>query len=762
MKTKDKIKGIGEQISSKETNLKNLIFSYKFAFSIFYSIVLTFVLFFNYSPQIKEYTPGDIAKKDIKAPFDFKVINVEATERLKEGELKKSPYVYDYVSNSKETALERVKRLFSYLEAPKKNYKKIDEEFGITLSKEDIRVFSRKSKRERIGNIVKEIIDVLYSKDIIRDKNKLIGEGKEEAIITKGSTKSILKLSETWGERDIKTFINKISKKRGFSLKESALIEKIIFTVYSPMYLINESKTRVLRESTAKNLTPVYNIIKKGRIIIRNGDEVDEKTCDILKKLRTLQEHKRKPFSLIGISFLFILLILFLSSFILAFFERRYLSEKKIIHIAFTNLVFFVLLYRSILMLIDVLERSGASTLLFTQKIVHFFVPFQAGGIILAFLVGIEVAVVFILLFVALVGIFLVKNYYLLFFIFITSFIPILKIKVSRESKRSMPIKLSLYYILPAAIIVVLFGKIIAPSVMDFNLFSVSIALLSDTILVAIFVTAFLPFEESIFKVVSDLKLLELSNLDLPIFREMALKAPGTYHHSLMVASLAEQAAKDVGINPTLVRCQALYHDIGKILRPNYFIENIPSNEENIHNKLSPTTSVVYIKNHISDGVTLAKKYGLPDMIIDGIKQHHGTSLISFFYNKELEKKKKENSEKEELENEEAKIDKEFFRYPGPKPQTKETAILMLADSVEAAAKSLTEINEETFSNLIKKIFSKIIEDDQLNESDLSLKDIKIISESFLKALKNIYHGRISYPGFNFNEGKKEKNDNSK
>jgi len=268
--------------------------------------------------------------------------------------------------------------------------------------------------------------------------------------------------------------------------------------------------------------------------------------------------------------------------------------------------------------------------------------------------------------------------------------------------------------------------------------------------------SSLVPVEESLFRVVSKLRLLELSNLDLPIFREMALKAPGTYHHSLMMASLAEQAALNIGLDPALVRCQALYHDIGKIARPHYFIENQNYDEGNPHDKIDPQTSILYIKNHIYDGLALGKKQRLPQQILDAIQQHHGTSLIKFFYNKALEQARqqwvKKNGDETPANLEELGVNDELFRYGGPKPQTKETAILMLADGAEAAAKSLKSFEEKYFRVLLKKIFENSIEDGQLSECPLSLKDLSVLESSFLQALKTIYHERISYPGFDFSE----------
>ena len=255
-------------------------------------------------------------------------------------------------------------------------------------------------------------------------------------------------------------------------------------------------------------------------------------------------------------------------------------------------------------------------------------------------------------------------------------------------------------------------------------------------LLTAIFAAGGLPINESLFGVLTDVKLLELSNADLPVLGQLALRAPGTNQHSHAVGQLAEDACRAVGANPLLARIGALYHDIGKVAAPDYFVEN--QQGENPHDHMRPSQSARIITSHVTYGMKLAKEIGLPKKIADFIPQHHGTRTLHFFL-------RKAQSEAKPGE----KIDEKEFRYPGPKPQFKETAIMMLADSCEAAARSLARPDPENIRAIVVKIVDAVITDGQLDECDLTLQEITRIREAMISALTAIYHARIDYPGFN-------------
>jgi len=254
----------------------------------------------------------------------------------------------------------------------------------------------------------------------------------------------------------------------------------------------------------------------------------------------------------------------------------------------------------------------------------------------------------------------------------------------------------------------------------------------------ALFALLLIPVFEHLFAITTDIKLLELSDLSHPLLQSLAINAPGTYHHSLMMASLAQNAAEAIGANGLQLRVCAYFHDIGKLVKPGFFAENIQFTE-NPHDDLAPSMSTLVIVSHIKEGVTLAKKHRLPQVIIDGIEQHQGTSLVSVFYHRA--KTQQEN----ETDGQPNVSDKDF-RYEGPRPQNREMAILMLADSCEAASRSLDKPTPMRITGLIGDIFSARLRDGQLDECNLTLRELDTIKQSFIFSLTNMLHGRIAYP----------------
>jgi putative nucleotidyltransferase with HDIG domain len=251
-----------------------------------------------------------------------------------------------------------------------------------------------------------------------------------------------------------------------------------------------------------------------------------------------------------------------------------------------------------------------------------------------------------------------------------------------------------------------------------------------------ILTTGFAPVVEMTLAYTTDIKLLELANLDRPILRKLMLAAPGTYHHSVIVGTLAEAAAAAIGANPLLAKVSGYYHDIGKIEKPLYFIEN-QGTGKNRHNKLAPSMSSLIITSHVRDGVETAKQHRLGKPIGDIIQQHHGTSLITYFYEKAKRLKG------------EGAVNVEHFRYPGPKPQTKEAGLVLLADSVEASSRSLENPTPARIKGLVQRIINNVLLDGQLDGCELTLRDLNQIATTFNNILNGIYHNRIEYPNGN-------------
>jgi putative nucleotidyltransferase with HDIG domain len=266
------------------------------------------------------------------------------------------------------------------------------------------------------------------------------------------------------------------------------------------------------------------------------------------------------------------------------------------------------------------------------------------------------------------------------------------------------------------------------------NLLNSGIGILGG-ILSSILAIGILPVFEQLFDIITPMKLLELSNPNQPLLKKMLFEAPGTYHHSVLVGNLAEAAANEIGANAVLTRTGAYYHDIGKMKRPYFFKENQITND-NPHDKITPKLSTLIITSHVKDGLELAKEHKLPGAIKDIIIQHHGTTLVKYFYVMAMN-------------NETESVEESSYRYEGPKPDTKESALVMLADSIEAAVRSINMPTTADIEKMVNKIVQDKLDDGQLNDSNLTLKDIEKTKQSFLKVLEGIFHSRIEYPELN-------------
>lgn len=319
--------------------------------------------------------------------------------------------------------------------------------------------------------------------------------------------------------------------------------------------------------------------------------------------------------------------------------------------------------------------------------------------------------------------------------------------------RRSRLIRAGLFVGLSTWMLAIMFG-LIGPIIWEISginwegIAAESAATVLSGVITAILVSGSLPILESLFRITTDISWLELADLNHPLLKRMTIEAPGTYHHSLVVANLAEAAAEAIGANATMARVCAYFHDIGKLVKPDYFTENVDP-ERNPHNDLAPTMSALIILAHVKEGVDLALKHNLKKQIIDVIQQHHGTSLVWYFYKRALQQQedarqggKIMNIREEDI----PEVREESFRYSGPLPQTKECAILSLADCVESASRSVEKVTPQRIDQMIHDMIERRISDGQLDECDLSLRELKLIGASFKSTLLSMMHSRVAYP----------------
>ena len=385
-----------------------------------------------------------------------------------------------------------------------------------------------------------------------------------------------------------------------------------------------------------------------------------------------------------------------------------------------------------------------------------FFVPFALAPMLHGVLLGRAVGA-FSAVFVTLIGCLLVPQGEALTYMILSLVSGITSVLLSHQiRKRLQLLQAGIYVGAITLVIGVLLGRLdiaacFGPNAMDHLqvLGTGSAAAFGTAVFAALLISGLLPMFEGVFVLTTDISWLELSDLNHKLLRQMQLEAPGTFHHSLVVASLAEAAAEKIGANAPMCRVCSYFHDVGKLKKPGYFIENQHDSGENPHDALTPTMSALIIIAHVKDGVDLAVKHKLNPRIIDVIQEHHGDSLVFYFYRRAQEQKKLELEKVDRrLENPEdlPMIDEKNFRYPGPRPSTRESGIIALADTVESASRSLGKPTPARIRALIEDLVRAKIHDGQLDDCPLTLQELAIVKESFANTLRSMLHSRIDYP----------------
>lgn len=495
-----------------------------------------------------------------------------------------------------------------------------------------------------------------------------------------------------------------------------ALLYDILNEVLEPNVALNSKLTEAAIDAELKALNPNRGIIEKGGRIIAKGEVVEGEKFQILNSLKAefdsqIWSKNNYLWLLVGYSMLVSLVFLMLFLFLKKYRPVIYNNNTKVTFIFFNILIMVFLTTLVVKLHADYVYVVPICILPLILK--AFFDP----------RVGLFVHVLTILL----LGFIVPNSFEYMFLQFIAGIVTILT--VSELYKRANLFisvgQITLIYILGYfAFFVIQEGNIETIQWQNFQYF-----ILCG--LATLFAHPLIYFYEKIFGLVSDVSLLELSDTNSKLLKDLSNKAPGTFHHSLNVANLAEASANEIGANSMLVRVGALYHDIGKMLNPTMFTEN-QANAINSHNELDPKESAQIIIDHVIKGIEIARKHNLPDRVIDFIRTHHGTSLVYYFYKKEREQQGAAN--------------KEDFMYPGPIPFSKETAILMMADSVEAASKSLKEPSSTIIDEFVEKIINNQMAQGQFLNANITFKEIETIKKVLKKKLNNIYHLRVEYP----------------
>jgi cyclic-di-AMP phosphodiesterase PgpH len=742
---KKKKKKLKEAREKKNKYLRALIFI------VFLGAILAVVPQSTFQP-VSSYTIGEPWRADdLVAPFTFALKKTDSELREEREEIRRqTPPVFHINHNVPlivDTNLDGIFRslqpvLDSYLQwqrsketddttaandsvryMQERNFSELDldDDAWDTLLENYLNVQNRNQAQQRlhtqqIRTQLEQVIEVLMAEGIIDRRKDTLNRNEITIRNLRQRTERTVNLANTRDLRDAREYaFIVLSRQFGSDVTRAAL--QIYDQVIQPNWEYNEEDTQAILEENLSNISTTKGAVEQGEIIIRRGDIV---TAERANMLRSLTEARAATASQV---------------------ERwlRYSGQAMVIIVAALLFLIYIYLYRKtifeqpsmfLLVFLALGIISLASALIYPiDSINSYIVPIAVAPIILTIIFDSRVGLMATVTLGIITAVIHDNNFeYLVATITACS----LGVFSVRDIKRRSQFFFTTPGVVFATYFIVIAGFALAR-------FSGVERMLEDIVFVAInavfilFTYPLILLFEKMFKITTDFTLLELADTNLPLMKELMNKAPGTFHHSLQIANMAESAASEIGANALLCRVGAMYHDIGKMEKPGYFIEN--QSAGNDHDKLKPRMSTLVIKAHVSDGVKKAEENNLPQVIIDFIKTHHGTSLVKYFYNKA-----------QELAEDEDEVREKDFRYEGPAPFTKEQGILLLADGIEAASRAMKDPNYHKLENLINKMVDDHISDGQLSNCPLTFRQIEVIKKSFLNILVGVYHSRIEYP----------------
>ncbi|MFZ5801854.1 MAG: HD family phosphohydrolase [Candidatus Omnitrophota bacterium] len=676
--------------------------------------------------EVIDFQIGEPAPRSFFSPLNLTYTNEPETESLRREAARQIPAVVRLDLAETERFRKEIRGLFDRLTAYRKERAEAlgvspatEVVFPFDLSSEVQENLLREGQLEEVRKQLESLNERFAGEPRVTSEQRTAwqAQGYEMLTMVRDGKESVVRLADLPArEKLLAEAANAVKTPLSRFRKEQQAVLELFDKGLAANLQLDGEETRQRRQRAMEAVPPVQETIKKNELIIQRGmiltgDEKDRLAR--IQKAMMRQEVFYKMLAIAVLTFLVYLLLFFYTVFL----DRKILLSLKMI-----------LLLHSILVLNLVLIKA----LTFWPDYMVYLLPIPLSALLVALLihsrVGLAVGVMASLLSGPLYG-FLTP---VLFGSIVASSAGVLA--ATKVRKRIDFLKVGLA--IGLSYLSVIFGFKVLEGYTMREALSFGVQGLANGFLITMpLAFLLLPVFESFFDLVTDVSLLEFSDLNHPLLRRMMVEAPGTYHHSLVVSSLSEAACEAIGANPLLARVGSYFHDIGKIARAEFFTENDPKRAAAVHEKLTPTMSCLIIMNHIPDGFELGKKHKLRRPILDFIPEHQGTGVIYYFYRKAVDQAPPGQA-----------IDIAGFRYPGPKPQKRETAVVLLADSVEAASRSLPETTPETIRQLVRKIINDKFIDGQLDECNLTLRELHKIQESFVQNLNAILHTRIRYP----------------
>ncbi len=714
--------------------------------------------------SIVQYKEGDPATKEITAPRDYIIVDKEATDRKKTEAINNVLPIFDIDGTVPNSLFDKTELAFNSMRKISnsntidgnlntlydENKKDFFDVLGVKPSDTAFEELKKLDFENDVDKAIKLLIESLSGYYILLSDDIILSEiEKNGVILINSQTKSKTYISNSDKIIDIeraKEIVKNKAKKTIAELPRKVVTPalEISLMLIKPNVTYNLGETDKQKELAIDDVVPVTINITKGQTIVERRQEIDKENLMILDGIIELEKDYNYNILLAFLGILIFVSVLVLTTYTFAINNvSKFKSSNKDLLLYILTFLFFLVLTKFAMLITSALGNQYENI---PESAYKFVIPIIAGTMLIRIVMNSESAIFYAVLSTIFSGIILGDDILFMTYLFIGS---LLGAHLVAQTKQRSTIlyaglivgltNVFLILLLNISNLNILYSDVLSSINTDpktiISAFVFSLLGFSSAIISSILVLGVTPVVELLFGYTTDIKLVELSNLDHPLLRDLVIRAPGTYHHSIIVGSLAEAGATAIGANPLLARVSAYYHDIGKIKKPNYFIENISSNQ-NPHDKLSPHMSSLILISHVKDGVELAKKHKLGDEIIDVIQQHHGTHLINFFYQKALESDDGKGNP----------VDEKSFRYPGPKPQNSEAGLVLLADNVEAASKVLTDPKPARVEAMVKSIIERLFLDGQLGQCELTLKDLDAISNSFIQVLNGIFHQRIEYP----------------
>jgi putative nucleotidyltransferase with HDIG domain len=690
---------------------------------------------------------GAVAPADIIIAADVAIPDPEATEkRRREASIEVRP-VYVLDPGVERAVVAKLEAMFAAGHAAGRTGAeelalRVSEATGVLVLPQEAAALKAAGFSDELLAVLRDVVTRLYRQGVVSSRPELL------LAADRGLTLRTAGAAVERVELDVYRFVDggaglaeavdqrlggEAAVRRGARGPLAALLARLL----APNVIEDRGETLARRLRAASAVESVVVRLPRGRVLVRRGDEVTPQTARLLQALAASSRPAFNPLSLLGT---FVLVSLVTAAWY--FFLQRQGPSPEEFRYRFGSVVILTLT-----MLL--LERAsaflagGVAASIVREEFGHVDVylpalPHGAGPIVAGLMFGVPVAVLFALVQAVLVSMFLGGEVGVAVYALLTGLGAAFVSQRLKERNAFLRAGLFVAGVNALAVLglVLWHGRLTDGPVVAAQVTAGAVG----GMLAAVLASFLVPLIETLTGTITDIRLLELSNPNLPLLKRLSVEAPGTFQHSLAMANLAEAAAESVGANPLLARVCCYYHDIGKLAKPEYFVEN--QRGANPHDTLSPWMSALVVSNHVKAGLELARQYKLPEAIRDAIVTHHGNKLIRYFFSRAKEKESADSGEVKEHE----------FRYPGPKPRSKEMGILLLADAVEAGSRTVQEPTPGRIQGMIDQIVKNVLEDGQLDECDLTLKDIERISAAFFWVLTNAFHHRIDYPGFDFNK----------